>query len=248
MSDFPVEVSFPVHWAELDAFGHVNNARYFTWFETARMELFQRIGLATAGMPEIGPILAQPDPDHLSAVAPDIEHQTVGRLILEQRQAALQHQPRLLGTAYRFNGQAGLLRDPRQELLAILGLPAGFRSDAAHTSDGAAADLAGADPERVDGPLHGLGRQPPGMAQPLAQPDDAGKGVDNAESAIGIGSCYQEPAIVGAKIKRGICRFGKIPLLPARPVGTPASVQAGRHDRRASCSMPRAPSQLLPIF
>ncbi|MEM7483181.1 MAG: thioesterase family protein [Acidobacteriota bacterium] len=59
MGTFPVEVSFPVHWAELDALGHVNNARYFTWFETARMELFQRVGLATTGLPKIGPILAQ---------------------------------------------------------------------------------------------------------------------------------------------------------------------------------------------
>jgi acyl-CoA thioester hydrolase len=68
MEGFPVTVSFPIHWAELDAFGHVNNARYFTWFETARIECFRRLGLATEGTPEIGPILAHTRCDFLAPV------------------------------------------------------------------------------------------------------------------------------------------------------------------------------------
>lgn len=68
MRGFPVTVSFPVHWAELDALGHVNNARYFTWFETARIECFRRVGLATAGTPEVGPILAHTRCDFLAPV------------------------------------------------------------------------------------------------------------------------------------------------------------------------------------
>jgi acyl-CoA thioester hydrolase len=65
---FPVVVRFPVHWSEMDAMGHVNNARYFTWFESARIALFERVGLATAGVPETGPILAHTSCDFLAPV------------------------------------------------------------------------------------------------------------------------------------------------------------------------------------
>jgi len=68
MQDFPVVVRFPVHWDELDALGHVNNARHFTWFESARMELFQRVELDFAGTPTVGPILAHTSCDFLAPV------------------------------------------------------------------------------------------------------------------------------------------------------------------------------------
>lgn len=68
MSGAPVVVAFDVQWADMDAFGHVNNARYFTWFESARIELFRRIGLATGGTPEVGPILAHTSCDYLQPV------------------------------------------------------------------------------------------------------------------------------------------------------------------------------------
>lgn len=68
MQDFPVVVRFPVHWGELDALGHVNNGRYFTWFETARMELFRRVGLEFSGTPAVGPILAHTSCDFLAPV------------------------------------------------------------------------------------------------------------------------------------------------------------------------------------
>jgi len=68
MKDYPVTVTFPVHWGELDSLGHVNNARYFTWFESARMELFQRVGLEFTGTPRVGPILAHTSCDFLAPV------------------------------------------------------------------------------------------------------------------------------------------------------------------------------------
>lgn len=68
MKDFPVVVRFPVHWGELDALGHVNNARYFTWFESARMALFEKVGLANVGSPTLGPILAHTACDFLAPV------------------------------------------------------------------------------------------------------------------------------------------------------------------------------------
>lgn len=53
-----VSVTVVVQWGEMDALGHVNNARFFTWFESARIAMFNRIGVATSGPSTIGPILA----------------------------------------------------------------------------------------------------------------------------------------------------------------------------------------------
>jgi acyl-CoA thioester hydrolase len=57
---FPVSVTIPVAWGEMDAFQHVNNVAYARWIETGRIAYFGRIGfldrMKAAG---IGPILAQ---------------------------------------------------------------------------------------------------------------------------------------------------------------------------------------------
>ncbi|HEX6041009.1 thioesterase family protein [Longimicrobium sp.] len=58
-AEFPVVVEWPVAWAEMDYFRHVNHARYFTYFESARIPYLSRIGFRelTETM-QIGPILA----------------------------------------------------------------------------------------------------------------------------------------------------------------------------------------------
>ncbi|MBZ0113085.1 MAG: acyl-CoA thioesterase [Thermoanaerobaculia bacterium] len=58
LGSYPVAVTFPVHWNEMDALGHVNNTRYFVWFESARMALFEALELDLTGSPRVGPILA----------------------------------------------------------------------------------------------------------------------------------------------------------------------------------------------
>ncbi|MCY1018839.1 acyl-CoA thioesterase [Pyxidicoccus sp. MSG2] len=75
LEDFPVVVPFTLHWSEMDAFGHVNNARTFTWFETSRIAYFARVGLtSTSGAGEdrtpggIGPILAATNAEYLRPV------------------------------------------------------------------------------------------------------------------------------------------------------------------------------------
>jgi acyl-CoA thioester hydrolase len=68
MDDYPVTVAVPVQWGDMDALGHVNNARYFTWFESARIALFERVGLTSVGQPEVGPILAHTRCDFLAPV------------------------------------------------------------------------------------------------------------------------------------------------------------------------------------
>lgn len=46
---FRVWESITVHWGDMDALGHVNNARYFTYCETARFRYFGEVGLAELG-------------------------------------------------------------------------------------------------------------------------------------------------------------------------------------------------------
>jgi acyl-CoA thioester hydrolase len=41
---FPVRLALPLQWGEMDAMGHVNNAVYFRWFESARIVYFERVG------------------------------------------------------------------------------------------------------------------------------------------------------------------------------------------------------------
>ena len=59
LAEFPVVITLPVQWGEQDMFGHVNNAVYFRWFESSRIEYLDRIGLSYFMEQErIGPILA----------------------------------------------------------------------------------------------------------------------------------------------------------------------------------------------
>lgn len=65
MGDFPFTVTLPILWGDMDSLGHVNNARYFTWFESARLALFEGVGMETTGTPSAGPILASTRCDFL---------------------------------------------------------------------------------------------------------------------------------------------------------------------------------------
>jgi len=59
LEEFPVVVEIPVAWGEMDSLGHVNNAVYFKYFETARIAYFDKLEflvlMETSG---VGPILA----------------------------------------------------------------------------------------------------------------------------------------------------------------------------------------------
>ena len=58
-SAFPVVFETPVAWGEMDSMGHVNNAVYFRYFESARLAYFERVGfLDEMRRSGVGPILA----------------------------------------------------------------------------------------------------------------------------------------------------------------------------------------------
>lgn len=75
LKDFPVAVPFTFHWSEMDAFGHANNARTFTWFESSRISYLVRIGMTSpsgagdARAPGgIGPILKATQAEYVRPV------------------------------------------------------------------------------------------------------------------------------------------------------------------------------------
>jgi acyl-CoA thioester hydrolase len=60
IEECPVVVQIDVRWSDMDAFGHVNNAVYYRYFETARFELYTRLGIMDAVKSgETGPIMAE---------------------------------------------------------------------------------------------------------------------------------------------------------------------------------------------
>lgn len=58
LAAYPVALTIPVQWGELDAYGHINNTMFFRWFESARIEYLIRAGMAeTMERDQIGAIL-----------------------------------------------------------------------------------------------------------------------------------------------------------------------------------------------
>ena len=58
--DFRLWLPVDVRWGDMDAFGHVNNAAYFTYCESARIAYFDAVELEQARQaPRHGPALAQ---------------------------------------------------------------------------------------------------------------------------------------------------------------------------------------------
>ncbi len=45
LKNFPVVVTLPVVWGEMDAMQHVNNAVYFRYFESGRTAYFEKLGV-----------------------------------------------------------------------------------------------------------------------------------------------------------------------------------------------------------
>jgi acyl-CoA thioester hydrolase len=58
LAGFPVVVRLPVQWGEMDAYGHLNNAVFFRFFESARILFFEECGfLISYDEDKVGAIL-----------------------------------------------------------------------------------------------------------------------------------------------------------------------------------------------
>src|SRR5438105_1504329 len=59
LAGYPVVVTQPVVWGDMDYYRHVNNTVYFRYFENARLEYFRRLGWFEYERDTgVGPILA----------------------------------------------------------------------------------------------------------------------------------------------------------------------------------------------
>ncbi|MFN3200746.1 MAG: acyl-CoA thioesterase [Bradymonadia bacterium] len=66
---WPIRITRPILWGQMDALGHLNNTAFFVYFEESRIELFDRLSMrATKAASHIGPILASTDAQFLAAV------------------------------------------------------------------------------------------------------------------------------------------------------------------------------------
>ncbi len=59
MSDFHAvfEMSMPIRWGDMDAFGHVNNTVYFRYMEQVRISWFEQLGMAGSNADGQGPVI-----------------------------------------------------------------------------------------------------------------------------------------------------------------------------------------------
>jgi acyl-CoA thioester hydrolase len=90
-NNYPVQIELPVQWGDMDAFGHVNNAMYFKYFESVRIAYFEKLHVMGNKSPkDIAPILAETScrykyplhfPDTLKVGATIIENHTYGFLM-----------------------------------------------------------------------------------------------------------------------------------------------------------------------
>lgn len=71
LGSFPVFIEHTVQWGEMDAFGHVNNANYLRWFESARIAYFEALNAGDKS--EWAPILGRATVDFRKPVKyPDV--------------------------------------------------------------------------------------------------------------------------------------------------------------------------------
>ena len=89
---FPIHISIPIQWGDMDAFGHVNNIVYLKFFESARIAYFEKMGIVGDTRSNIGPILASTQckfifplryPDTVWATAKVIDMQKNDRFTME---------------------------------------------------------------------------------------------------------------------------------------------------------------------
>jgi acyl-CoA thioester hydrolase len=59
MTNYPLKLNLRIDWSEMDLFGHVNNVAYFKYIQSARVNMWEELGLSQMFREEkIGAILA----------------------------------------------------------------------------------------------------------------------------------------------------------------------------------------------
>ncbi|MFP4391414.1 MAG: acyl-CoA thioesterase [Desulfohalobiaceae bacterium] len=109
LQDFTIRIELPVLWGDMDAFQHVNNIRFFRYFESARIEYMQNIQLdRERQVSGIGPILASTSCKYLVPLTyPDTVHIGCRTVVLRSSELEQEYllvsrkmdKPAALGTA-----------------------------------------------------------------------------------------------------------------------------------------------------
>lgn len=70
---YPIHITMPVIWGDMDAFAHVNNTNYIRWCEAVRMAYMEALDLKEHfSKTRIGPILARTEIDYfIPLTSPD---------------------------------------------------------------------------------------------------------------------------------------------------------------------------------
>ncbi len=94
LADYPVTVERPVSWGEMDAFQHVNNARFFRYFEDARIAYFKAMNVfdRQGHWGNLAPILGMTSCDFKTPlVHPDTIHIGARILDIEEERMTMEH-------------------------------------------------------------------------------------------------------------------------------------------------------------
>lgn len=135
--EWPVSLTVAVAWGDMDAYQHVNNTRYFRWFEDVRIELFWRSKIIDHQKSSgVGPILARTEciyrhpvtfPDQLtvSARVTDIgsDRFTLEKQIFSDKAGKIcaLGDARLVMVDYRNGGKGSIPQEVRTSLEALRG-------------------------------------------------------------------------------------------------------------------------------
>ena len=152
------------------------------------------------------PQARQVEPDQFRAAAANVEHQRPVAIAVDQRGAAGDGELRLGLLRHDLDPESGLALDRVDELAAIGGDAAGLRGDQPRPRHPAPLHFFGADLECFQRAVHRRRRQLARAQHAFAETDDAGERIDDEKAAArGLGD--QQPAVIGAKIERGIDRW-----------------------------------------
>jgi len=132
---YPVVITIPVVWGEMDAFQHVNNVVYFRYFESARIAYFGKLDVMDLmNRTGIGPILAStscrfrapltyPDTVLIGAKVTNIEQDrfTMNYLVVSTRlhKVAAEGDGLIVAFNYRENKKAIIPDELKQRILNL---------------------------------------------------------------------------------------------------------------------------------
>ena len=158
------------------------------------------------------------EPGDLRRAAADIEHDDRMRLGIDEGRAARDGEISLGLAVDDLQLEVELVAHAVDEGRAVLGEPAGLGGDETRAPHILRRHLLAADAQRIDGASDGIVAETVAEAQPLAQPHDARKRIDDAEAEMRR-LRNEKAAIVRAEVERGVASRRATPGLLSRRRG-----------------------------